>query len=183
MTAKCALFLDRDGVLIELVQHSGKFTAPWNRDEFKIITDALPLVAAAQQIGAEIIVVTNQPDIEDKLLAMNDLLWMHEQIKQYFSISIFEFCPSHDNAHPRRKPNPGMILDAAQAYGINLERSLIVGDTWRDIEAGKRAGIKTLHLNTSVVPSNRLQVCGCNADWEAGTHSEAAEIVRSFLLP
>jgi D-glycero-D-manno-heptose 1,7-bisphosphate phosphatase len=103
---------------------------------------------AAKQKGYLIIVITNQPDVSRGLLDPEDLRAMHTLLMKELPIDHIELCTSSDDTDFRRKPNPGMILDAANKLNVDLAASFLVGDGEKDIMAGKRAGIKTILLKT-----------------------------------
>ena len=143
-----ALFLDRDGTIIEHVHYI-------NDPEKVILKEGISeRMLEFQKMGYLLIVVTNQAGIargeitptqyEDVNKKMLELL----AEKGVIITDVFH-CPSHpDDNDPRRKPGPGMILEAAKKYGIDLASSIIVGDSEKDLEAGKRAGVGTrLHVD------------------------------------
>ena len=106
------------------------------------------MIRAAREAGFSCIVVTNQPDVERGLLPQVDLNAMHRVLVQELAPDGIEVCPASSTEDRRKKPNPGMILDAAEKHGIDLRQSWIVGDSTKDIEAGKRAGLGTILLAT-----------------------------------
>lgn len=147
--SKRAVFLDRDGILNRVIHRGDKVTAPWCLAEFELLAGAKALVDTVNSLGYLAIVATNQPDIAHGRLSPVDLAAMHEVLKKMLGIEHIESCTSSDNADRRRKPNPGMLLDAAEKHGISLEHSFFVGDTLKDIEAGKKASTKTILLETN----------------------------------
>jgi D-glycero-D-manno-heptose 1,7-bisphosphate phosphatase len=94
------------------------------------------------------IAVTNQPDVARGDLAIEDLSVMHESLLGRIPLDAVLFCPHDDaDACSCRKPAPGLLLEAAGRYGISLLQSVMVGDRWRDIEAGARAGCRTVFVD------------------------------------
>ena len=144
-----ALFLDRDGILNKVVMHEGVVSSPRSLDEFKILDEARSLIRSARAAGYTIVVVTNQPEIERNLLDTSTLEQMHSELRTELGIEFIQVCTSTNDADPRRKPNPGMLLDAARELQIDLGRSLFVGDSKRDLGAGRGAGVTTILLKTS----------------------------------
>ncbi len=145
---KSAVFLDRDGVLNRASVRGGRPYPPGRLEDVEI----LPGVAAAchelRDAGFELVVVTNQPDIARGTLTAEALDSFHDRLRAELPIIHWEVCPHDDQDKCGcRKPDPGMIERAALRLGIDLERSIVVGDRWRDIEAGKRAGCKTVFLD------------------------------------
>ncbi len=142
-----ALFLDRDGVINVDTGH------PHNINEIQFVEGIFELCAMACDLGYRIIIVTNQAGIakgyydEAQFLCVMD--WMIEVFKKRnIEILDFYFCPHHIDGLGqykkncmRRKPEPGMILDASVDHNINLRNSVIVGDKISDMEAGKSAGV------------------------------------------
>ena len=136
-----AVFLDRDGVINHAIIREGKAYSPRTRDEFRIIEGAASAVRALQDAGFKVLVVTNQPDIARGLLSAADLDWMTDQVLSETNVDEVLVCP-HDDHHDCscRKPQPGMLLEGAARWDIDLTRSFMVGDGWKDMEAGKKAG-------------------------------------------
>lgn len=143
-----ALFLDRDGILNAVVIRQGKVSSPRTLDEFRLLEEIKPLLHEARRLGYVLWVVTNQPDVARGCLAREDLERMHQQIRQTFPIDGIEACLSAADDDPRRKPNPGMLLEVAQRLSIDLKRSLFVGDGEKDVLAGRAAGLRTVLLET-----------------------------------
>lgn len=98
--------------------------------------------------GYVLVVVTNQPDIARGTQDAAVVEAMHERLRQRLPIAAVYVC-AHDDADRChcRKPEPGLILDAARDLDLDLERSVFVGDRWRDIEAGRRAGCRTVFID------------------------------------
>jgi D-glycero-D-manno-heptose 1,7-bisphosphate phosphatase len=141
-----ALFLDRDGILNRVVMRNGQVSSPWSLGEFEIIHKAGELVNAAKKKNYLVIVVTNQPDVARGNMTLADLEAMNQLVRETFSIDDLGMCASADDSDFRRKPNPGMILEMAEKWGIALGDSFFLGDGEKDIVAGRRAGVKTILL-------------------------------------
>jgi len=148
-----AVFLDRDGVLNDVLTARGEPQSPRGMGEFSIRLDAAGPLKAFRGMGFLNIVVTNQPDIARGYLEQGDMERMHAALRAALPIDDIFFCP-HDDADgcACRKPKPGMLLAAAEKWGIELTRSYMIGDTARDIGAGENAGCVTILLRT---PYNR----------------------------
>lgn len=153
---KPAVFLDRDGVLNE----DRGYVHRW--EDFSFLPGAIDALRQLQQKGYLLVVITNQSAIARGLCTEADVLALHERMRAFLRERGIELagiyhCPHHPQgsvsdyaiACACRKPKPGMILRAAQAHGIDLSRSLLVGDKLSDLDAGRAAGIPTLYL---VVP-------------------------------
>jgi D-glycero-D-manno-heptose 1,7-bisphosphate phosphatase len=143
-----ALFLDRDGILNKIVFREGKVSSPRLLREFQVIPEAIEFVWAAKAAGFFLAVVTNQPDISRKLMTRSELKAMHEVLLSLMPLDHIEVCTSARNTCPRRKPNPGMLLHCASAFDLHLPASYFLGDAMKDVLAGKKAGVKTILLQT-----------------------------------
>jgi D-glycero-D-manno-heptose 1,7-bisphosphate phosphatase len=143
-----AVFLDRDGVLNEAVIRNGKPFAPMSPDDFRIYPEAAPALARLKEAGYLLIVVTNQPDVSRGTQTCAAVEAMDGRVKAELPIDEFRICyhDDKDNCHCR-KPKPGLVLDAAAAHAIDLTRSFLVGDRWRDIDCGAAAGVRTIWID------------------------------------
>jgi len=145
---KKAVFLDRDGVINRAVVREGKPYPPTNLKNLEILPGVKLAMNLLKDAGWLLIVVTNQPDVARKVTTIAEV----EAINQYLQdeLPIFEFrvCyhDSNDNCHCR-KPLPGLLIDAAKKHNIDLYSSYMVGDRWRDIDAGVSAGCKTIFID------------------------------------
>ena len=144
-----AVFLDRDGILNEVVVRWDVVSSPRSLEEFRIIKDAHHLVEIIKERGFLTLVVTNQPDIGRGLLSVADLDAMNHQLRNAFSIDDILVAESGDPADPRRKPNPTMLLEAAAGHDLDLGHCWFVGDGLKDLDAGRRAGVSTILLETN----------------------------------
>jgi D-glycero-D-manno-heptose 1,7-bisphosphate phosphatase len=142
---KKAVFLDRDGVLNEALVRDGRPYSPRTLEEFVIVAGASDELGLLRRHGYRLVVVTNQPDIARGKMAREELEDMHRYLLQRLPIDAIEVC-EHDDADrcACRKPLPGLLTHAAQRDGIALAKSFMIGDRWRDIEAGRSAGCRTV---------------------------------------
>jgi len=156
-----ALFLDRDGVLDELVYYADTdgWEAPRKPEDLQLrpgVRDALTLAA---QNGWMIFVVSNQPDAAKGKTTMESLLAVHEKfLKELGEVPIQEFFYCFHRAEDRcacRKPEPFFVLEAARKYGIDCAQSWFIGDVDTDVECGRRAGCRTALLEYSHSKSKR----------------------------
>jgi len=154
--ADAAVFLDRDGTLIEEV---GYATRP---EQIRILGGVARALADLSKAGYKLIVVTNQSGLARGLVTEEGLERFHQALDEQLDmlgvrLDAYYVCPHHPDLEgsPRpdlvvecdcRKPKPGLILRAADDFGIDLSASWTVGDTWRDIAAGQAAGVKTIKL-------------------------------------
>jgi D-glycero-D-manno-heptose 1,7-bisphosphate phosphatase len=140
-----AVFLDRDGVLNEAIIRDGRPYPPRDLDEFVIVSDAPAALDALRRAGYRLIVATNQPDIARGTTTSAAVARLNQQLRAALPVDAIEVC-EHDTADrcACRKPAPGLLTGAAERDGIDLAASFMVGDRWRDIEAGRRAGCRTV---------------------------------------
>jgi len=95
-----------------------------------------------------LILITNQPDIARGLVSAGQVSEMNQRLKSFLRLDAVGVCPHDDSARCScRKPQPGLLLEAARVWNIDLEASFIVGDRWRDIEAGHRAGCRAIFVD------------------------------------
>jgi D-glycero-D-manno-heptose 1,7-bisphosphate phosphatase len=147
VTGARAVFLDRDGVLNEPVVRDGKPYPPPAAD-FRVSGGAREALDRLKAAGFLLIVVTNQPDVGRGTLAREDLDAIHRNVRAELPVDDVRVCCHNDgDACGCRKPKPGMLIEAASDYGIDLSRSFMVGDRWRDVDAGASAGCRTILID------------------------------------
>ncbi len=141
---KKAIFLDRDGVINDNRRHVNK------PEDLIIYQEAKEGLQKVYQAGYELFVVTNQGGIELGHLKKEDLEKIHQRLKEvlapYCELTDIRYCPDFHKKSRCRKPEPGMILDLAKQYDVDIERSWMVGDRDTDITAGIRAGCRTAKI-------------------------------------
>ena len=143
-----AVFLDRDGVINANVERDGKPVAPTSIADFRILDGVEDAVRRLKQAGFLIIVVTNQPDLSTGRTSQATMDAMHEELLRRLAVDAIKVCPHVDaDACDCRKPSPGLLMEAAHEFGIDLETSYLVGDRWRDVAAGKSAGCLTYFVD------------------------------------
>ena len=145
---KRAVFLDRDGVINEPVLENGRAVAPTVLDDFVFIPGIHQFARALRDAGFSIVVVTNQPDVVYKNLDVNVVDSMHALIRSEIPVDDILACFHADKDNCLcRKPKPGMLFSAARDMDLDLGNSFMIGDTWRDMQAGKAANCRTILLN------------------------------------
>jgi D-glycero-D-manno-heptose 1,7-bisphosphate phosphatase len=150
-----AVFLDRDGVLNEARVVDGVPRPPATLSDLRVIPSAADACRDLRAAGYVLVVVTNQPDVARGTETMAGVEAYNDAIAAEITIDEFVICP-HDDADgcACRKPLPGMLLDAAGRLGLDLGHSFMVGDRWRDIEAGRRAGCTTVFVDRGYTERN-----------------------------
>ncbi len=156
-----AVFLDRDGILTKSIVRDGRPYAPRTLDEFEIIPEALDVLTALKAGGFLLIVVTNQPDVATGHLSAEALKEMHSRLVEALPIDEIVVCPclEIDPACTCYKPRPGMLIESASKWQIDLGRSFMVGDRWRDVGAGAAAGCRTIFLDRGYWADPRPPAC------------------------
>ncbi|MBN1814653.1 MAG: HAD family hydrolase [Anaerolineae bacterium] len=143
-----AVFLDRDGVLVRATVRGGKPYPPASLAELEILPDAVEVCNMLHEAGYLLIAVTNQPDVARGTQRREVVEAMNRILRERLPLDDIQVCYHDDTDHCScRKPEPGMLLQAAQAWDIDLSASFMIGDRWKDIEAGRRAGCQTIFLD------------------------------------
>lgn len=186
-----AIFLDRDGVLIEDVH---LLTRP---DQVQLLPRVVDALSLLRKLGYLLIVVSNQAVVARGMATEADVDAVNQDIQQNISleggpdIDAWYFCPHHPNAtKPEyrvdcdcRKPKPGMLLKASQEHGISLADSCCIGDRITDILAGMRAGCLTIQVLTgqhTAAPIETKETIDMTTqpDYTCASLLEAAEYLR-----
>lgn len=143
-----AVFLDRDGVINEAIVRDGKPYPPASVGETVITEGAEEALKRLKDRGFLLIVVTNQPDVRRGTTRQDAAEAIHVFLSRELPLDDVFVC-YHDELDrcACRKPRPGLILDAAVKYGIDLAGSYLIGDRWRDVEAGAAAGCRTILID------------------------------------
>jgi len=168
-----AVFLDRDGILNRAIVRDGKPYPPSSLAELEIVEGAAAGLARLKDLSFLLLVVTNQPDVARGTQTLGAIHAMHEAMRQSLPLDEFLVCPHDDrDGCACRKPAPGLMIEAQQRYGIDLARSFLVGDRWRDIDAGRAAGCRTVFVDyhyrergPSAPPDARVGSLSEAVDW------------------
>ena len=171
---KRAVFLDRDGVINRPVVRDGKPFPPITVDEFELLPDVAEACARLRAAGYLLILATNQPDVGRGTLAQEIVEAMHSKMLTLVPMDRVEVCYDPGQGIPSdfRKPAPGMLLRAAAELGIDLRASWMVGDRWRDIDCGARAGCRTVFIDWGYDELLRTQ-----PDFRVANLGEAAAVI------
>jgi D-glycero-D-manno-heptose 1,7-bisphosphate phosphatase len=171
-----AVFLDRDGVLNEPVVREGKPYPPATAGELRIVEGAADALARLRAHGFLLIVVTNQPDIARGTTTRAAVDAIHARLAVELPLDEIAVCPHDDRDRCRcRKPLPGLVTDSAGRHGIDLAASYLVGDRWRDIDAGAAAGCRTVLIDRGY----RERAAAATPDAVVATLPEAAAWILS----
>jgi D-glycero-D-manno-heptose 1,7-bisphosphate phosphatase len=143
-----AVFLDRDGVLNRAIVRAGKPYPPDSLAELEVLPGVAEACNALHDAGFKLVLVTNQPDIRRGKQSLAAVESMHDALRQQLPLDAVKLCPHDDaDACQCRKPLPGMLIEAAKELSLSLPDSVMVGDRWRDVECGERAGCRTVFID------------------------------------
>jgi D-glycero-D-manno-heptose 1,7-bisphosphate phosphatase len=170
-----AVFLDRDGVINRAIVRDGRPFSPIRLEEFELLPDVADAIVRLKSAGYRLVVVTNQPDVATGAQQRAVVEAMHDRIRSELGIEDIKVCyhVDADNCHCR-KPLPGMLLEAATDYSLDLRQSFVVGDRWRDISAGHAAGCKTV-----MIERNYDERAAESPDAIVSSLAEAADLILS----
>lgn len=179
------VFIDRDGVVNEEVHLLHR------ADQLRLLPRAAEGIRRLNSGGIPVIVVTNQSVVARGLCSESQLQEIHSVLqsllnKEGAALSALYYCPHHEEADlvayretcPSRKPNTGMLTDAARRYGVDLHESFLIGDQTVDIQTGIRAGCRTVLLNTGLAGNDQKYQVSPN--FRCTDLSEAAELILSL---
>jgi D,D-heptose 1,7-bisphosphate phosphatase len=187
-----AVFLDRDNTIIH---NDGDLGDP---EKVRLIQGAATAIASLCGLGYKIVVITNQGGVARGAYSEDDVLLVHERIAGLVKdsangarIDRFYYCPFHPDAvleeyrgeHPSRKPNPGMILEAAGDLNLDLAQSWTIGDQMRDVQAGAAAGTRTILLRPDanlLKPIESHELGNATSHGEEGKKGPPDYIVRTL---
>jgi D-glycero-D-manno-heptose 1,7-bisphosphate phosphatase len=148
VTRRSAVFLDRDGVLNRPVVRDGRPHPPASVADLEILPGVAPACRRLRKAGFLLIVVTNQPDVARGTVALGVVNAINRALVEELDLDDVRVCPHDDGDGCRcRKPAAGLLVDAARFHGVDLTTSFMVGDRWRDIEAGRRASCRTILID------------------------------------
>ena len=191
-----AVFLDRDGVINATVYNTdyGTVDSPTNPDEFKLLPGVGKAIGHINEIGFLTLVISNQPGIAKGKFTLEILKLIDKKMKKKLAqcgayLDKIYYCLDHPEAvirkykknSPYRKPEPGLLLKAAKELKIDLASSYMIGDGLTDVQAGKRAGCKTILLGRLKCDSCRvMDDLGAKPDLIASNLSEAVRLVEKL---
>lgn len=163
-----AVFLDRDGVLIDTVVRNGRPYPIKDVDEMRVLPEVADACHRLKAAGYRLIVVTNQPDIARGTANGGDVDAINRRLAELLPLDAVRVCP-HDDSDgcDCRKPKPGLLVAAARDFAIDLAASVMVGDRWRDVQAGHAAGCATVFIDYGYDeprPERSDFVCGSLAE-------------------
>jgi D-glycero-D-manno-heptose 1,7-bisphosphate phosphatase len=186
---KNAVFLDRDGVLTNLVLNpeTGKYEPPHSPDEVLLFPGVIESLRILESVGFELFLVSNQPDYAKGKMTLENIHAVHDGFDHILTaggihLREYYYCHHHPNgivpgysfACECRKPKPYFLLKAARDYGIDLEKSWMIGDRDSDIECGKSAGTRTILIEE---PHSSGSRGSSRPDYRAANLKDAVTII------
>jgi D-glycero-D-manno-heptose 1,7-bisphosphate phosphatase len=143
-----AVFLDRDGVINRVRLRFGTPCPPASLQDLQILPGVAEALRGLKARGYLLVVVTNQPDVARGSATRESVEGIHDRIRTELGLDVILTCfhDSSDNCECR-KPRPGLLLQAARDFDLDLAASFMIGDRWKDVEAGKRAGCTTFYID------------------------------------
>jgi D-glycero-D-manno-heptose 1,7-bisphosphate phosphatase len=172
-----AVFLDRDGVLNRMIDAEGALRAPSGPAELELLPGVAEAAALLAQQGLLLVVVTNQPDVARGLFGRAGVEEIHARLRRTLPLHDVFACFHEDrDGCDCRKPLPGMLLRAASEHGIDLARSFLVGDRWKDVAAGRAAGCTTFLVERPYSEPER-----CRPDHRVVDLLQAARLIVARL--
>jgi D-glycero-D-manno-heptose 1,7-bisphosphate phosphatase len=174
-----AVFLDRDGVINRAVVRDGLPYPPADASELELTPGAADALRSLKASGFVLLVVTNQPDVARGTMSRAAVDEIHRHLAERLPIDRFYLC-CHDNGDgcECRKPLPGMLFEGARDFNVELARSYMVGDRWRDCDAGKAAGCRTVFIDHGYRERQPD-----NPDYRAASLVDAARIIIEESSP
>lgn len=149
---KRAVFVERDSILNEVRQGPKQPITPLTLEEFKIKREAKEPLSRLKKAGFLLIVTTNQPGLSRGYQSRRELDRMHDLLRRFFPIDDLLVCPHDESDHcPCRKPRPGLLIEAAFKWHINLDHSFVISDKWQDAEAARTAGCTSLLVESPYI--------------------------------
>src|SRR5690349_14024096 len=146
---KRAVFIERDAILNEVRTGLKQQISPLTMEEFKVIDAAAPTLRKLKAAGFVLIATTNQPGLSRGYQSRRDLDRMHDVLRRTFPLDDIMVCPHDEADHcPCRKPRPGLLIEAAFKWHLNLDHSFVISNKWQDAEAARTAGCTSLLLKS-----------------------------------
>lgn len=175
-----AVFLDRDGVLNQAVVNAGKPYPPASVEELDILPGVAEALTRLHGLGFRLIGVTNQPDVARGTQRRETVEAINARLMQELPLDEIAVCYHDDqDACGCRKPEPGLLTRAAERYNIALDQSFMIGDRWKDVEAGHRAGCTTVRIDAGYAEADR----GRAPHHRCASLAEAADWIIAHISP
>lgn len=169
------IFLDRDGVINIPKIINRKPFAPTNISQFRFYPYTKKNCYQLRKLGYYLIIITNQPDISKGFIKLQELKKMHQKVIHELKILRVYTSYSSNNNNKNRKPNPGLLLKAIKDFNINVDKSFMIGDRKKDIDAANKIGCRSIFIDRKYLetkPNNQLFTCK--------SFNEAVKIIQNM---
>ena len=145
---KKSVFLDRDGVINKVYIKDGLPRSPNSSNELKILPGVRESIIKLKKLNFICLMVTNQPNVSRKKIDKNNVIQMNNFLKNEIALDDIFVCYHDDSDNCNcRKPKPGLLLQAGKKWDVDFKKSFMIGDRWKDIQAGEKVGCKTIFLD------------------------------------
>lgn len=198
MTGQRAAFIDRDGIVNEMVYYAdpGVVDSPFTPKQFELVEGIGPALRAMKAAGYKLVLVSNQPSVAKKHLTMATFKRIQAKMHMLLAAEGVAldgeyYCFHHPQAKVAkfravcecRKPKPGMLLQAAKDLNLDMAHSIMIGDGLNDVGAGKRAGCRTILVaNLNSLLSSKMDELDAHPDFVARNVAEAADTVKKMAI-
>jgi len=184
---RAAVFLDRDGVLVEsIVGPDGVARPPSSLDDVVLTPDAMSATTALRDAGFVLVVVTNQPDVARNMTPRAVVKAINDHVLEQLRLDAVYACLHDGDGCGCRKPKPGMLRDAARELELDLTASWLIGDRWVDIGAAAAAGVRSVLLERAYswrVAGGAVPPDDLRPDFTTAALADAAAIVAGTPAP
>lgn len=176
--AERCVFFDRDGI-VNVSPGAGRYVT--RREDFHLMPEFVEALRVARRHGYQAVIITNQRAVARGLVSMEEVDAIHrslrDELSRKYRLHILDVacCPHDIGQCECRKPAPGMLKAMAARHGLDLAASWMVGDAETDVEAGRRAGCRTIRVNGDDSESK--------ADWRVATMKNLPELLEKVLCP
>jgi D-glycero-D-manno-heptose 1,7-bisphosphate phosphatase len=152
-----AVFLDRDGVINKTFIKDDKPYAPLIYEELEILPGVKESIVKLKNLNFICLVVTNQPDVSRGKIKKETVIKMNNFLKEEIKLDDFFVCYHDDQDDCKcRKPKSGLLIDAAKKWDVDFKKSYMIGDRWKDVEAGFNVGCKTIFINNNYKETKKI---------------------------
>lgn len=173
-----AVFLDRDGVINQALVRNGKPYPPNSPEEVVLTPGAYEALEQLKNLGFQLLVITNQPDVARGQQQRVVVEAINAYLKEVLPIDQIYTCYHDDKDGCQcRKPLPGLIWQAAREWAVAPTQSFLIGDRWRDIAAGQRAGCTTFLIEMGYAEAQLA-----TPDYSVGSLPEAVALINALAV-
>lgn len=145
---KAAVFLERDGILNAYGVEQGSRVAPLRVEQFRVLESVRPGLQELKKAGLLLLVATHQPAVGAGRMSRGEVDLMHAILRRKLPVDDVLLCASDDSTHPCYKPHPGLFLEAAFRWSLDLDRCYVISDKWPDAKAAQVAGCTSVLIDS-----------------------------------